>query len=580
MPVAPTYPGVYIQEISSGVRTITGVPTSITAFVGAALRGPVDEAYRITSWSDFDRTFGGLWRDSLLGYGVYHYYQNGGADAVIVRVAQGAEAASIDLSQGIILEVMEPGAWGSNLRVRVAHPADTADVTHYDLYIRDMGSGYEERFLNVSTGKTDPRSLDRVLSQSRLVTTTSAESLEKRPDANGEVGPGENWFDDPKPKKAPVVDASTAVPATTPSTPGSASAPGSATTPTTTPSGTAATPASSASNAKLPYTKVLTAGEGSDGGPITAANILGDDDIDKPTGIYALRKTDIFNLLVIPPTIAADKTVTDIDPGTLAAAAKLCSEERAMLIADAPSNWRGAQDITAANGKKLSDFTNPFGIDGRNAALFFPHVWLADPLQKNQLAKFPPSGAIAGVFARTDVQRGVWKAPAGTDATLNGVQKVGVVLTDRENGILNPLAVNCVRIFPVYGPLVWGSRTMRGADQLADDDYRYIPVRRLTLYIEESLYRALHWVVFEPNDEPLWSQIRLNVGAFMQNLFRQGAFQGKAPREAYFVKCDKETTTQNDINRGIVNVLVGFAPLKPAEFVIVTIQQMAGQIQV
>jgi hypothetical protein len=126
--------------------------------------------------------------------------------------------------------------------------------------------------------------------------------------------------------------------------------------------------------------------------------------------------------------------------------------------------------------------------------------------------------------------------------------------------------------------VVWGSRTLRGSDQLADD-YKYIPVRRLALYIEESLYRGTQWVVFEPNDNPLWAQIRLNVGAFMQNLFRQGAFQGKTPTDAYFVKCDSETTTQNDIDLGTVNIVVGFAPLKPAEFVVIQLQQMAGQIQ-
>jgi phage tail sheath protein FI len=145
--------------------------------------------------------------------------------------------------------------------------------------------------------------------------------------------------------------------------------------------------------------------------------------------------------------------------------------------------------------------------------------------------------------------------------------------------MLNPLGVNCLRFFPpVIGRVVWGARTVRGADQLADE-YKYVPVRRLALYIEESLYRGTQWVVFEPNDEPLWAQIRLNVGAFMQNLFRQGAFQGTTPRDAYFVKCDKETTTQNDINLGIVNIVVGFAPLKPAEFVIIKIQQIAGEIQ-
>jgi len=216
-------------------------------------------------------------------------------------------------------------------------------------------------------------------------------------------------------------------------------------------------------------------------------------------------------------------------------------------------------------------------VDARNAALYFPRVVQPDPERDRQLDTFAPCGIIAGVMARTDSQRGVWKAPAGLDAALNGIQGLQVNLTDDENGQLNPLGINCLRAFPVNGRVVWGARTLRGADQLADE-YKYIPVRRLALFIEESLYRGTQWVVFEPNDEPLWAQIRLNVGAFMQNLFRQGAFQGKTPREAYFVKCDKETTTQNDINLGIVNILVGFAPLKPAEFVIIKIQQIAGQI--
>ena len=190
----------------------------------------------------------------------------------------------------------------------------------------------------------------------------------------------------------------------------------------------------------------------------------------------------------------------------------------------------------------------------------------------------PPCGTIAGLYARTDGARGVWKAPAGIEATLTGVQSVTYTLTNAENGTLNPLGVNCVRVLPVYGSVAWGARTLRGADSMTSE-YKYVPVRRVALFIEESLYRGTQWVVFEPNDEPLWSQIRLNLGAFMHILFRQGAFQGTTPREAYFVKCDKETTTQADINKGIVNILVGFAPLKPAEFVIIKIQQIAGQIQ-
>jgi uncharacterized protein len=160
---------------------------------------------------------------------------------------------------------------------------------------------------------------------------------------------------------------------------------------------------------------------------------------------------------------------------------------------------------------------------------------------------------------------------------VRNVPELEDALTDAENGALNPLGINCLRSFPIFGNIVWGARTLEGADQQASE-WKYVPVRRTALFIEESLYRGLKWVVFEPNDEPLWSQIRLNVGAFMQNLFRQGAFQGRTPREAYFVKCDSETTTQNDINLGIVNIVVGFAPLKPAEFVILKLQQMAGQI--
>jgi phage tail sheath protein FI len=185
---------------------------------------------------------------------------------------------------------------------------------------------------------------------------------------------------------------------------------------------------------------------------------------------------------------------------------------------------------------------------------------------------------MAGLYARTDAARGVWKAPAGTEARLAGVQALEYVASDAENGVLNPLGLNVLRTFPVVGTVSWGARTMVGADALADE-WKYVPVRRLALFIEESLYRGTQFVVFEPNDEPLWAQIRLSVGTFLNGLFRQGAFQGATPREAYLVKCDATTTTQADIDLGIVNIYVGFAPLKPAEFVIIQIQQLAGQSQ-
>jgi phage tail sheath protein FI len=221
---------------------------------------------------------------------------------------------------------------------------------------------------------------------------------------------------------------------------------------------------------------------------------------------------------------------------------------------------------------------NITGAAATNSAVYFPWVRAADPLQQNALRAFPPSGFVAGIYARTDASRGVWKAPAGSEASLSGAAGLVIAMSDGENGTLNPRAINCLRTLPVFGHVVWGARTLHG-DNDRGSEWKYVPVRRLTLFIEESLYRGTQWVVFEPNDEPLWAQIRLNVGAFMQNLFRQGAFQGRSPREAYFVKCDRETTTQNDINLGIVNIHVGFAPLKPAEFVVIRIQQIAGQVE-
>jgi len=250
-------------------------------------------------------------------------------------------------------------------------------------------------------------------------------------------------------------------------------------------------------------------------------------------------------------------------------AATLCESRRAMLLVDPPSSWSTIAKAQAG--------VSALGTNSTNAAVFFPRIMEADPLQNNSINPFVPSGAVAGIFSRTDAQRGVWKAPAGLDATLVGVSQMTLGMTDLENGELNPHGINCLRTLPAAGNVVWGSRTLKGDDRLASE-WKYIPVRRTALFLEESLYRGTQWVVFEPNDEPLWAQIRLNVGAFMHNLFRQGAFQGKTPTQAYLVKCDSETTTQNDINLGVVNIVVGFAPLKPAEFVILQIQQLAGQV--
>ncbi len=281
------------------------------------------------------------------------------------------------------------------------------------------------------------------------------------------------------------------------------------------------------------------------------------------------REVDLFNVMVLPRD--ADHTAATT-ASLWGPASIFCQEKRAFLIMDAPEAWSDVQEATdpstGVNGLRL-------GLVTDHSAVYYPRL----TIRENGLnVHVGPSGAIAGLMARIDASRGVWKAPAGTEADIRGITGLEYRFSDRENGVLNPEGINTLRIFP-NGIVSWGSRTLAGDDDFASE-WKYVPVRRTALFIEESLYRGLKWVVFEPNDEPLWAQIRLNVGAFMHNLFRQGAFQGATKKDAYFVKCDSETTTQNDINLGIVNIWVGFAPLKPAEFVVLHLQQMTGQIEV
>jgi len=208
-------------------------------------------------------------------------------------------------------------------------------------------------------------------------------------------------------------------------------------------------------------------------------------------------------------------------------------------------------------------------------AVYFPWLKVSDPTgQSPEPIKVPPSGFVAGLFARIDAKRGVWKAPAGTEASVTGALGLVVDITDVQQDALNPIGMNVIRQFPGAGRVVWGSRTL---GVKTDPEYKYVPVRRTAIYLEQSIYNGIQWAVFEPNDEDLWASLRLNIGAFMMLQFRAGAFQGKSAKDAFFVKCDNETTTQGDIDAGIVNILVGFAPLKPAEFVILKLTQIVGQ---
>ena len=559
MPAALTFPGVYVEEIPSGVRTITGVATSIAAFVGRAAKGPTDLAVTVTSWDEFVRTFGGLSLDNPMAFAVRDFYLNGGAQAVIVRAykmpvpaappappappgppgppgppappappaapAVGTPGAAQLDAKGLALEAASPGTWADTLRVRVTKTpvAQLTDIAKqlnvpaaalFNVSVHDTRTGETEDFLNLTAATPSARHVTGILnSQSALVRTAAGSAPADPTGVHGDPASGKPediWTD---------AAASTAI----------------------------------------------TAASTKDSDALGTAADFGNEGTG--SGLYALAQTDLFNLLCIPP----DSLGGSVPVALHASATAFCVKRRALYIVDPPHDWTKVGDV-------VPDALAVAGQDARNAALYFPRVMQANPLHGGLRETFAPSGAIAGVMARTDVTRGVWKAPAGVDASLTGVLGLSVALTDLQNGRLNPIGVNCLRTFPIIGNIVWGARTMRGADILGDE-YKYVPVRRLALFIEESLFRGLKWVVFEPNDEPLWGQIRLNVGSFMHDLFRQGAFQGSSARDAYFVKCDKDTTTQSDINHGIVNVVVGFAPLKPAEFVVLKIQQMAGQIQ-
>jgi uncharacterized protein len=665
MPVpSVSYPGVYIQEVESEVHTIVSVDTATTAFIGRALRGPVNEPVVIHNWADFERNFGGLWLESGLGYAVKQFFLNGGSKAVIVRLYHqpvGAvmgkailrlfdhkpEPAEIeDLSRPIQgelrLRAKTPGAWGNHLSVRVSYP-DPDDEKTFNLAVHDQETGETENFegLTVAAG---PNQIDKILNeQSKLLEVDgplkdAGRPMASEPDEESDVGEHEKTYTWVKPQVAGFdVDKSRI----------------------TLPLYKNGEPEQLPLVAKYPgawgnqlsvnltypdknvrkqladkysvgeielfnlaiedkrtgvseYFENLTVVEGprrvdrvlendsqliavaepldmtvkwpeieerqapdvarardipgSDGDPLSDSGDLADLPGSEAlkTGIYALEDAEIFNLLYIP----AYKE-DGVAPGVLAAAAKYCEDHRAFLLVDPPVSWISKEK--AINNFPIKE------LSSANAAVFFPNIKVSNPLHDNQAEAFGPCGAIAGVFARTDATRGVWKAPAGLEATLKGVAGLTVPLTDNENGELNPLGINCLRQMPAAGFVVWGARTLKGDDRLASE-WKYIPVRRTALFIEESLYRGTQWAVFEPNDEPLWSKLRLNIGVFMHNLFRQGAFQGGSPGEAYFVKCDKTTTTQADIDLGIVNILVGFAPLKPAEFVILYIQQKAGEL--
>jgi uncharacterized protein len=736
VPASLSYPGVYLQE-APGVRTITGVSTSVAAFLGVTKRGPLNRAVPIFSFADFERAFGGLSASSELSYAVRLFFLNGGSQAYVVRVAAGASIAALTLDDGgtakLTFTALDGGLTGNYVKLVLTknrldplnrfdlsvsyappdNPAGAVTEQYVGLSMNSRDANYVETAINgvsalvsakragsltFTAGTSQSGPLDDVITAGKLdaqhttmtvvvdgtpvpVTFTPLAAGSTVPtfitqltnaltgkatvstvaDAGGKTHAvitspttGDNSSVHVLPGArndaarllgfgtanggTETEGASGAIPS---ETPGRGSITGTAAGAFAKTSGSvgisidgagpdivsfdfgATTPAdklqaaidqlAAAIRARRPtnpgyagFTATKTGGgvvtftSGSRGAGSTVivtkapANDVSADlgfapgtpafatdtslrggnesaitDANRYTtfvdttapkrGIYALDDVDVFNLLCIPGVS---------DPAVIVDAAAYASQRDAFYIVDPPRATAPVAMQSLAEGTTLPK--------NDHAALYWPNILVPDPLANGALRLTPPSGAMAGVYARTDAARGIWKAPAGTDASVVGAQALEYNASDGENGILNPSAVNCIRAKPPYGIIAWGARTMNGSDA-AGSQYKYVPVRRLASYIKLSLLRGTQWVVFEPNDEPLWSQIRLSIGGFMDTLFRQGAFQGRTARDAYFVKCDHETTTQNDIDRGVVNIIVGFAPLKPAEFVVITLTQIAGQ---
>lgn len=609
-----TFPGLYIQEIPSGVRTIAGLPTSITAFIGRAARGPVNRPVVINNFGDFESHFGGLWVESTLSYAVRDFHGNGGGQAVIVRLfapsfadeaarqaafdaaaaeaqtaadavvaaAQAAVNAPVgtpqevaDAAQGAVGAAGAPGNAAMSAATAVADAASDSVAGAADLAaVLSAAQAAVAGAVQDAANAAAPVTRARIALAGGLELEAANEGawgnrLRARVDHDVQPGATELFnlsirdmatgatevfrnlsiaADSPRrvdlvlENRSAQVRSFGALPGARPDDSGAVAI------------------------GENPFSDTLSSGVStvaSDGLGLETADYEGSR-LNKE-GIYALEDADLFNLLCIPP-YAAD---TDVAAAVWSRAASYCEERRAMLIVDPPSDWGTVAQAVAGMASGV-------GTVSANAALYFPRLRQPNPLRDGQIETFAPCGAVAGVIAATDNRIGFWKAPAGQDATLRGVPALSVPMTNEENGQLNPLGVNCLRSMPPAGRLVWGARTLRGDDRFASE-WKYLPVRRTALTIENDLQRGLQWVVFEPNDEPLWAQIRLNVGTYMNGLFRKGAFQGASAAQAYFVKCDSETTLQADIDRGIVNIHVGFAPLKPAEFVVIRLQQMAGE---
>ncbi len=618
------HPGVYVEEVPSGVRPIEGVSTSTAAFLGRAERGLLDRAYMVTSFTEFEANYGTFLSDSYLAHAALHFFNNGGKRLYIVRVAKDAATAAVGISDRkasaeltMTVAASSAGGWGNSLEVVVADgTADPGD--DFRLTVQQDGVA-AETFDNLSMNPDALNFAELIVNaSSRLVRVTVAaanESTTAGTSVSGASaaatlpadrrrfrinidsdGPQTVTLADPVTTGGEIAAAiQTAVRALTPlraSTPGTAYS------------------AFTAAFALGVYT--LTSGAAGKRSSVVVTNdpaanaatllkLGGTNGGAEATGAAVLRPAVGTYLLGDGTVAGATLSVTPGSDGTtpqpsdyINAFSMLDPVGDVNIVAvpgigsrpvvEAGSNYCQQRmdcfyvaDMTATDDTKeeAQTYVNSLTVKSSYAAVYFPWLKMVDPTGASlDPIAVPPSGFVTGMYARIDARRGVFKAPAGTEANIGGAVGVTKVISDAEQDTLNPIGVNVIRFFAASGLVIWGARTL--ATQ-SDPEYRYVPIRRFAVFLEQSIYRGIQWAVFEPNGEDLWASLRLNIGAFMLTQFRNGAFQGDTPAKAFFVKCDAETNPQDQINAGIVTVLVGFAPLRPAEFVVIRISQKTAE---
>lgn len=540
MAVTTSYPGVYIQELPSLAHSIQPAPTSIAVFIGYTHPFRTKKtltAVLLFSFADYQANFGGFfsspWQPDYVGQAVFQFFANGGPMCYVV----GLPASKYFSYSGTPPTPTDEGDVAAASADFTAVSGDMVFTALQPVGIPatapatgEIGTAMTVTLSNLQSSASPPAALD--IADIVISYGNTAETY----------------------RKVNLADITTRL-----ADSNLVSVQLSATPPTA--YATSATPPSPLS---LGYATP----------PDSSWTVINPADFGQVFEDYAsLDKMPIFNLLAVPGIS---------DPSVASEAVAFCERKRAFYIADTPSSATTGWDVNSvvadlAGGTELSP-APPVSI---NAAVYYPWLATSNPVTvAPELA--PPSGFVAGMYGQTDASQGVWQSPAGIGTALNGPTGVDTngVMTDPQQGVLNQHAVNAIRQFPSVGTVVFGARTTAGADaNTAQQQWRYVAVRRTALFIEQSLYASLTWAVFKPNSTPLWNALTQTVNAFMLSLFRQGAFAGTKPSEAFVVQCDSTTTTPTDVANGVVNVLVGFAPLIPAEFVVVKIAQLAGQAQ-